>query len=105
MDTEGYKKLPTAWVAINREGKMLADNIGRLTLAQLTRRYPNKPVLLARCHYVIGADGQRQYYTAFEKMPEAHVVMLDPEYPTSPTIGQMFFYGVEKTAKELTKGK
>ena len=104
MQDEHFKKLPTQWLILTREGKLLATDIGRLTLARLTEKYPDAPVLLAKCHYAIGSDGQRQYYLAFKQMAEAQVVMLDPEYPTSPTIGQRFYYGQEKTTKEITKG-
>ena len=100
-----YRSLPTQWLILSRKGELLSDNIGRLTLARLTQTYPNQAVLLARCHYVIGADNQRQYYTALEQIPEAKVVALDPEYAINPSIGKMFFYGQERTVKEVMKGK
>lgn len=68
-----YRKLPTDWIILDLDGKILATNIGRLATRQIaaTLAPEGKHFRQANCHYRIGSTGEREYITNLTMIPEA----------------------------------
>lgn len=69
----GYQKLPTEWIILDLEGKILATNIGRIATKQIAANLApeGKHFRQANCHYRIGTTGDREYITNLTMIPEA----------------------------------
>ena len=89
---EQYKKLPTEWIILDDNKKIVATNIGRQTLAAVMR---TGHFYMANCHYKIGENG-KEYYTADDQIAELLERKVDPDYPYDAPIVSMMRYGMIK---------
>ena len=90
-----YRNLPTEWLTIDLEGKILATNIGRIATRQIAKALApeGKHFRQANCHYRIGATGEREYITNLTMVPEAIELAPTTEAPEcSPVVGH-YKYG------------
>lgn len=103
-----YKNLPTKWIITDTTGKILATDVSYASIAkvnnELIATYPNyrdnrdARLILAKCHYTIGSDGQKQYYTRLEEIPTATKCQPSKEYPFNPPTKQVYRYGAPQLA-------
>lgn len=99
-----FKKLPTKWIIVDKKGYILADNVAISTVGKIARNLlqqgdPEKDLnlrfVMAKCHYTLGPDGQRQYYTSLEQIPEALICFPWAEYPEHCVIRGIYRYGTK----------
>lgn len=96
-DSPFYRKLPTEWVILSDDGEFITTDVSRqsedVVARTLAKKDPSKRYLLAKCHYEIGSDGERQYYTKLDQIPEALKKRPDPDWPFGSPIVQIYRYG------------
>ena len=90
-----YRNLPTEWVTIDLEGKILAANIGRIATRQIAKTLApeGKHFRQANCHYRIGTTGEREYITNLTMIPEAIELAPAMEAPECSPVVDHFKYG------------
>ena len=96
-----YRNLPKKTIIIDLEGNILTEHLGRLDLCRLTKERPTDKAILATCHYKVGEDGTRQYFTQFDQIAEARPIMFDPDYPHDPMTEGLYWYGVKQDVEKL----
>lgn len=62
-------------------------------VARALAKKPNSRFILAKCHYKIGSNGEKQYYTQLDQIPEALKKRPDPDWPFGSPITQIYRYG------------
>lgn len=103
--TPKYRRLPTEWIIITTTGKYITDDLSRQsedTIARMLMGDPNNRYIIAKCHYEIGSDGEKQYYTQLDQIPEALKKRPDPDWPFGSPITQIYRYGerlIDKNGK------
>ena len=99
-----FQNLPTEWIIVNKKGHILATDVAEATVGKIARAIlrlgdPEKDLnlrfVMAKCHYTLGTDGQRQYYTAIEQIPEALICFPWAEYPEHCVIRGIYRYGTK----------
>lgn len=100
-ESPAYRRLPTRTIIIDLEGNILTEYLGRLDLCRLTRERPMGKAILATCHYKVGEDGVREYYTKFDQIAVARPIMFDPDYPHDPLTEGLYWYGVKQDVEAL----
>ena len=77
---QNYRNLPTSWIILDSNFKIIETNMGRKTvrrvseaLAKIGDPKENERLhfYLAKCHYTIGTNGERQYFAALGQIAEA----------------------------------
>ena len=94
--TYSYRDLPTEWLIISPEGKILSTDISAKSEDEVARvlvKDPTKRYLLAKCHYRKGSDGEKQFITQLEMIPEALKKRPELDYPFGSPIVQIYRYG------------
>ena len=98
----GYRKLPTDWLILNLEGKIIATDIAKKTVERIAKALlqtgdPDKDTslrfLVAKCHFKIGPDEQRQYFTGNDQIAEAFRCYPDASDPSNMIVRQIYRYG------------
>ena len=105
---DNYKNLPTQWIITDTKGKILALDISLNSVARVakdtiaaSKNYVHDKTaryILAKCHYTIGPDGEKQYYTSLEQIPEALKCFPIKELPAHSRIRQIYHYGAPQLA-------
>lgn len=101
-EVPAYRNLPTQWLILDTQGKILATDIRHGSIAEVAKGLlekgdPEKDTslrfLIAKCHYQIGSDGQKQFYTALRQIPEADKCFPNAELPSHLVVRQIYNYG------------
>lgn len=106
QSSPSYRKLPTEFIIIARDGKILATDIAAETVERITKSLlalgdpeenPKLRFLIAKAHYTTGIDGVKQYYTAaLEQIPEALLCFPNAEDANGLIIRQIYHYGIRQ---------
>lgn len=100
-----YRKLPTEWIILDPNGKILATDISRGTVDRIARNIlargdveEDKTLrfIVAKCHYTLGSDNQKQYYTKLDQVEEAYKCFPYAELPSHMVVRQIYKYGVRQ---------
>lgn len=98
-----YRKLPTDWIILSTNGKIIATSASRRAeqgiVAAIKNSNSSAHYLVAKCHYRIGTSGDKEYLTRLEEIPEAtEKAVLEDDYTA---IVQAYHYG-EKLIDPIT---
>lgn len=92
-----YRHLPTQWTIIGERGQVLTEGISRMEEDRVARvmiaEDKSLRYLIAKCHYRIGKDGEKEFLTQLDQIPEALKKRPDLDYPFGPPIVQIYKYG------------
>lgn len=89
-----YKKLPTRWVVVSKEMRLLSVHASRHDCRQIAETLgENSKFYLAKCHYSIGTTGEEEYIISLNQMPEALEVVLCQDQADAMLITRRFVYG------------
>ena len=87
-----YRKLPTRWIILDENKRIIANDIGRAAIAMATKR---GRFYMAKCHYRIGENGE-EYLTEEDQIAELLERRTDPECPYDAPIVSQKSYGIIK---------
>lgn len=99
----GYRKLPTEWILLTPDGKIIKGDISVKSIADTTERLlaqgdpeENKDLrfVAAKCHFKFGSDGIKQYFTAHDQIAEALRCFPNRENPGHMVVRQVYHYGI-----------
>ena len=103
---ENYRKLPTKWIILDVDGRILSEDISDESVVKVSKDivennknyfYDKKArFILAKCHYRIGKDNGREYYTSLEEIPEALKCFPNRDLLSRCLIRQIYHYGVKQ---------
>lgn len=99
---QNCRRLPTKWIILGKGFRPISTSVStaeieRISKALLEAREENKPLahfVIAKCHYHIGIDGELQFHTKLEEIPEALECVPNAEYPKQVHICQISKFGV-----------
>lgn len=94
-DGPAYRKLPTEWIILDLDGKILATDISRSTTKRISEALApeGKRFRQAKCHYRIGTTGEKEFITNLTMIPEALEFAPDAEDPGNSPIVDRWLYG------------
>ena len=100
------RNLPCKWIILDVDGKILSEDISDSSVVRVSQEiieknknyvYDKKArFILAKCHYRIGKDKGKEYYTNLEDIPEALKCFPNREVLSRCLIRQIYRYGVRK---------
>lgn len=99
---QNYRRLPTTWIVLDSAFKILETNMGRKTVRRISEALakmgnPKKDdkiyFYLAKCHYAVGTNGERQYFTALDQIAEAMKCIPCGEDIDNMVVTQIYHYG------------
>lgn len=91
-----FKKLPTEWIFLDGNCNFISDNITLMTertIVQALLKDRSQRYMLAKCHYRVNKDGEKEYLTRLEDIPEALKKRPEPDGPFGSPIVQIYKYG------------
>ena len=89
-----YRQLPTQWVFLGEDGRLLSTSVSRMDGKQIANAIgEDERFYMAKCHYRIGATGEREYITNLSMVPEALKMRPEPEDANATTIENRLVYG------------
>lgn len=103
-DQPAYRKLPTQWLILDLNGKILSTSVAASEIERVTNAYlalgdpeedKNRRFIVAKCHYRKGENG-REYYTNLNQIPEAMKCFPNAELPSHIVARQIYYYGVRQ---------
>lgn len=94
-DSAEYRKLPTKWVILDMDGKILADDTSMIATKRVSNAIlgTGKNFRQANCHYRIGNTGEREYITNLTMIPEAIDMKPTAEAPDYCSVVNRWVYG------------
>lgn len=100
--SQNYRRLPTAQLILDHNLKIVATGTARKMIEEVAkallkigdpRKNQKLRFYLAEAHYTVGMDGERQYFTALEQLPNAIKCLASDEDASFLTISQIYNYG------------
>lgn len=101
----GYRKLPTDWVLLTKDGRIFKTDIGARSVAEITgvllaqgdpEKNKDLRFIAAKCHFKFGPDGQKQFFVSLEQIPEALECFPNAENPSCLLVRKIFKYGIKQ---------
>lgn len=99
----GFHQLPSEHLLLSMDGRILRTDASRQSLKEVSksllsrgdpREDKNLRFLLAECHFKYGVDGQKQYFTALDQLPEALKCRPEKDDANGAVVECVFHYGL-----------
>ena len=99
----GFHKLPTEWILLTLDGKIIKTDLAVKSIAEIANallkqgdpgQNTNLRFIAARCHFKFGSDGVKQYFTAHDQIAEALRCFPNKENPGHMVVRQVYHYGI-----------
>lgn len=101
----GLMKLPTKWIIIDLDGKILKEDVSRNSITEVAEALlamgnpeenQNLRFVVAKCHFKFGDVGEKQYFTATEQIPEALRCFPDADNAGHMIVRRITHYGISE---------